>query len=60
MMDSEGATVKATIFHQSSERICQAIALCSVNLVSFVRLNDTVDPNSEVITHSLRYKNAAT
>ena len=43
-------------FMQSTKRVCQAMGLCLVSLVSIVTPHDTVDPNFEIMTHSLRYK----
>ena len=41
---------------QSSKCICQAVGLYFVSLVSLVKPHDTVDPDFEITTHSLRYK----
>ena len=41
---------------QPSKRVRETMGLCLVNLVSIVKLHDTVDPNFEITTHSLRYK----
>ena len=52
----ERVTVKVEHFMQSTKRVRQAMGLCLVSLVSLVKPHDTVDPNFEIMTHSLRYK----
>ena len=52
----ERVIVKGGTFMQSSNFVCQAMGLCLVILVSLVKLHNTVDPNFEITTHSLKYK----
>ena len=52
----EGVTIKDGIFMHSKKHVRYAMALYFVSLIYLVKLHDTVDPNSKIMTHSLRYK----
>ena len=52
----ERVTVEGEYFMQSSKRVRQAMDSYLARLVSLVKPHDTVDPNFEIMTHSLRYK----
>ena len=52
----ERVTIEGGTFMHSSKRARQAMGLYFASLVSLVKPYDTVDPNFEITTHSLRPK----
>ena len=52
----KGSQLRVEQFMQFSEPMHQGMGLCLVSLVSLVKPHNTVGPNFEIMTHSLRYK----